>query len=1058
MAKGSTNQEHPNGRPMAFGEFEVDMALGELRRRGVRVHLQFVPLRLLEMLVSRPGELVRREEFFEQLWPHDATGILDDNLNSAVRKLRMTLRDDARNPRFIETVPRRGYRFIAPVRGAATTGAPSGLKSAATEHDQEARLACGRPPQIFVGRTRELAELSATLDETLASRRSWLVVVSGEAGIGKTRIAEQLGEKAEQSGVAVLWGRSLEERGGMPYWPWVQVLRALIRSSEDDTLRLEVGPGAADIATIVPELGQRLGVDPSAPLATAEQGRYRLFDSIAGFLQRTAERTPLLLVIDNLHWAGRPSLLLLEFLATALADSPVIIVGTYRGSEVSRHHPLFATLGALNRDARFVRHQLKGLSLAETRQYLDCMFGRNHPSGVADAIYRETEGNPFFVTEVVRLLQVEGKLTGRSDESPSGAQQQLVIDIPEGIREVIGKRLNHLSEACNRALSRASVIGRQFDFELLRLLMGDLDEDMLVDAVEEAADAGVVEEDEQRGNRYRFSHALIRETLYDEISGARRIRWHARVGEALEHLLHGEAAGPWLPQLAYHFAEAARRGENARAVHYNRRAGEQAESQLAYEEAATFYRNALDLLELEDTRMDSDKCDLFLALARNMSKAGSVVETLELSERGAGIARQLGDVQRLAEICLTMDYVVANMGMGAALALPVMESALELLDPGDSALRAELLGALSRASYAAGQHDRGAELTRQCLDMAQRVGDAKALVSAYRATIYARYPPEDFQLRMDVAQKMLKLARKMNDLELQCDAHGRYFYDLLEAGELGNADRHLHQVEELARTIRQPFYLHNNQVYRAMRAIMEGCYEAAEELAVQAFEAGRRVGRGDSAEGIFSMQMFAIRRDQGRLHELAPVLDAFVHERAADNAWRPGLLLMFCKLDRREAAATEFEHLARDDFNALPRDALWPTCLAYMAELAVYLDDRKRARQLHKFIEGYDGRNLVVGASVAYLGAAAHYLAMLESTLGEPGDARDHYDKAIELNRRMGARPWVARSQAGLASILLQQDSSPEEAGKLLKSARQTAGELGMQALAARTDAALEMI
>ncbi|MDT8449371.1 MAG: AAA family ATPase [Wenzhouxiangellaceae bacterium] len=1042
---------------ISFGAFELDLAAAELRRRGARVHLQFVPFKVLEMLVSRPGELVRREEFFDRLWPGDETGILDDNLNAAVRKLRTTLRDDARNPRFIETVPRRGYRFIAPVTGAPKESSSANGAVQTAEEGRVERPATRRLSQVFVGRARELADIAAMIDETLAERRGWLVAISGEAGIGKTRMAERLAGRAQEAGFAVLWGRSLEERGGVPYWPWVQVLRGLIRASEDDVLRQEAGPGAADIATIVPELGQRLGVAPTEPLATGDQGRYRLFDSIAGYLQRASERIPLLLVLDNLHWAGQPSLLLLEFLATALTDSPVIILGTYRGSEVSRHHPLFGTLGALNRDTRFVRHQLKGLNVEEVQQFLDATVDRDLPPGLAVAIHRETEGNPFFVTEVVRLLQVEGILDSRSDGSAQSVEQSLVIDIPEGVREVIGKRLNHLTESCNRALSRAAVIGREFDFELLRLLMEDSGEDTLLEAMEEAADAGVVVEDEQHRDCYRFSHTLIRETLYDEISAARRVRWHARVGRALERL-HGDAPGAWLPQLAYHFAEAARSGDSARAVDYNRRAGEQAESQLAYEEAAAFYRNALDILELDNDAADEAKCALLLATARSVSKAGAVSETMDLAEQGARIARRLGDSRRLAEICLTLDYVVANMGVGAGRALPLMESALDLLEPGDSALRAELLGALSRACYASGQHERGAALTRKCLDMARRIGDAKALFSGYRATIYYRYPPEDFPTRMSVAREMLDLARELNDLELQCDAHGRYFYDLLEAGELETADWHLHQVEELARTIRQPFYLHNNRVYRAMRAVMEGRYGAAEELAVEAFKAGRRVGRGDSAEGIFGMQMFAIRRDQGRLNELAPVLDNFVRERPADAAWRPGLALMYCKLDRRESAAAEFERLVRNDFDTVPRDALWPTCLAYLAELAAYLGDLDRARALHDFLRPYDGRNLVVGASVAYLGAAAHYLGMLEATLGRPDEAREHYRKAIEMNRRMGARPWIARSQEALAAVMLDDGGDAAEAGKLLDSARLTAREIGMGALAARTTAALERV
>jgi DNA-binding winged helix-turn-helix (wHTH) protein len=1036
----------------SFGEFRLDLEAEELHRRGARIHLQVMPLRVLAMLLEKPGELVRREAFFARLWPHDATGILDDNLNSAVRKLRIALDDDARQPQFIETVPRRGYRFLAPVSEEPVVSGLSGELASKMDRATRRRLGARELARIFVGREQEIAELDSTLVDCADARRNWLVMLAGDGGIGKTRLAEHLADDAAGRGMTVLWGRSLEEHiGDPPYWPWVQILRALIRASDEDVLAAELGAGARDIAGIVPEVGQRLGVTPSEPLASAEQDRFRLFDSIATYLRRVSGRTALMLVFDNLHWAGKPSLLLLEFLAPALAGTPILLLGTYRGTEVSRHHPLFDTLGALNREARFLRLQLKGLATPDVERFLQLVLRQVPPAGLAEAIQRETEGNPFFVSEVVRLLLAEGVLgpeRGRHDVVPAAP---LVIDIPEGIREVIGKRLNQLSAGCNRLLGHAAVIGRQFDLAVLRALLGEHDDEALASMLEEAVDAGVLVEDGQRPGRHRFHHALIRETLYDELSGSRRAGIHARVAESIESIHRSELA-PYLSQLAYHFAEAARTGGSAKAVAYNMRAAEQAEAQLAYEEAAGFYQVALDALELDPAPDERHACRLLLAMARSMSKVARVGEAQELALRGAAIARRLGDVNALVEACRTLDYLVANLGVAGAAALPLIEETLQAIGEADSAARAELLSFLAKARYMCGQSDLAEPAIAASIAVARRSGDAKALISAYRARWFSPYPPDKLAQRLEATTEMLRLAEEIGDGEMQRDAHDLCFYDQLELGNLGRADEHLRCSGELGEAIRQPFYITNHLVYRAMRAIMEGRYDEGEALAREALKAGQRMRR-DSAEGLFSMQMFAIRRDQGRLGELAPVLDAFVRDPNAGAVWRPGLALLYAKLDMADGARREFEALAADEFGNVARDALWPTCLAYLSEVAVYLGDRPRAEVLYRLLQPYQGRNLLVGASVAFLGAAADYLGMLAASLGYGDNARKHYEDALELNARMAATPWLARTRYRLA-ILLRGAGESERAASLFDAALATSRELGMAGLERRVRAA----
>jgi len=341
--------------------------------------------------------------------------------------------------------------------------------------------------------------------------------------------------------------------------------------------------------------------------------------------------------------------------------------------------------------------------------------------------------------------------------------------------------------------------------------------------------------------------------------------------------------------------------------------------------------------------------------------------------------------------------------------------------------------------------------------MARRVGDPKALVSALRARLYARDPTDDLEQRLIAAREMLQLAERIGDREAQREAHDMCFYDLVEKGDVEAADEHLLRAGELGRAIRQPFHAHNHLIYRTMRTLLQGRYAEAELMARQALEAGKRI-RCESAEGIFGMQMFTIRRDQGRLHELAAVLNAFTKDRPASMTWRPGLALMYSELGRADEARAELEHLARDNYAAIPRDVLWPTCLAYLVEVSDFLRDRERASQLYGLLRPYQGHALIVGSCVACLGASSHYLGVLAHCLDRADEAVNHFEDALAFNARIGARPWLARSQVRFGALLLERASTTDapRARELLGNALAIARELGMTSVAQRASALAE--
>ena len=354
---------------------------------------------------------------------------------------------------------------------------------------------------VFVGRQKEMGDLKAALEDAL-SGRGRLVTLVGEPGIGKTRTAQELATYAGLRGAQVLWGRSYEEQGVPPYWPWVQAIRSYVRERDPEQLRSEMGSGAADIAEVVSDVRERLPDLQPAPQLEPDQARFRLFDSITAFLKTASQRQPLVLVLDDLHWADQPSLMLLQFVARELGGARLLIIGTYRDVELSRQHPLAETLGELTRERLFQRVLLRGLTQEDVGRFIEMTSGNSTPRGLIEAVHTQTEGNPLFVTEVVRLLVQEGALTPDPSPSGRGETESWTIRIPEGVREVIGRRLNRLSQRCNETLTIASIIGREFEMRQLSGLIDDpsagpghaMSEDRLLDVLEEALSARAIEE------------------------------------------------------------------------------------------------------------------------------------------------------------------------------------------------------------------------------------------------------------------------------------------------------------------------------------------------------------------------------------------------------------------------------------------------------------------------------------------------------------------------------------------------------------------------------------
>ncbi len=488
---------------------------------------------------------------------------------------------------------------------------------------------------VFVGRDAELEEMRGLLEDALAGQGR-LLLLSGDPGIGKTRTADQLSTYARVRGARVYSGRCHEGDGQPPYWPWAEALRGYVLDADPVGLRWQLGSRAADVAQIVPELAERLGDVGEPPDMGTEQARFRIFDSFAAFLAGASGARPLMLVLDDLHWADEPSLLLLRFVARRLADTGLLLIGAYRDVELGRHHPLAETLGDLAGVDGTRRIALHGLEPKGIADYIELTAGVDRPPpDLADAIRDQTGGNPFFIGEVVRLMAAEGRL-GEAD----GRRE---VTIPQGVREVIGRRLDRLSEAANEVLRIAAVCGREFRLDVLdRVCDRSLPE--IEVALREAVANRLVDESAERPGRFAFYHALVRETLQAEVPAARRVRLHKRIAKALESVYEGEL-DDHLGELAHHFLEAGPLGDVGCAVDYATRAADAAEGRLAYEDAALLYAKAIDALELAPEPNAEPRLALLLKLGEAQTRASRVAHArrqLRAGRRARARARPTG--------------------------------------------------------------------------------------------------------------------------------------------------------------------------------------------------------------------------------------------------------------------------------------------------------------------------------------------------------------------------------------------------------------------------------
>ncbi|MGH9010369.1 MAG: ATP-binding protein, partial [Acidimicrobiia bacterium] len=514
-----------------------------------------------------------------------------------------------------------------------------------------------RRGRIFVGRDEELERLLGRWKEATTGERR-LALLAGEPGIGKTRLAVELADAVRESGGVVLAGRCDEDLG-VPYQPFVEALRHYVSCAAERRL----GRYAGELARLLPELPDLVAGLPEPLRSDPETERYRLFDALVGWLSDVSAEAPVLLILDDLHWAAKPTLLLLRHVPRSPEPLRLLVVGTYRDSDIGRGHPMTDLLPELRRDAEVERLALTGLDAAGVTAFIEAAAGHSldddgEARELPQVVWRETEGNPFFVAEVLRHLSESRAIEQRDGRWVLHADLG-ELGIPEGVRDVVGRRLSHLAESTNQLLAVAAVVGLEFEAAVVERA-GGVGEDEVLAALEEATGARLLVE--VPGPRYRFGHALVRATLYDELTGARRVALHRRVAQAIESL-HGRALDDHLPALAHHWARAsAPAADTARAVDYASRAGDRALTQLAPDEAVAYYRQALELLDVAEPA-EGQRLRLLIALGEAQRQAGDPAhrETLLAAAR---LAAERGDTDALARAALANTRPIFSSTVG----------------------------------------------------------------------------------------------------------------------------------------------------------------------------------------------------------------------------------------------------------------------------------------------------------------------------------------------------------------------------------------------------------
>jgi ActR/RegA family two-component response regulator/tetratricopeptide (TPR) repeat protein len=895
----------------------------------------------------------------------------------------------------------------------------------------------------FVGRETELRHLEAEL-ERASGGQGRVVLITGDAGIGKTSLAFELGRRARARGTLVLWGHCDDSRAAPAYWPWTKILRGYVGGIDPDVVREDLDAAGPALASLVPSL-RDTSRDPDGA-HPAECTRFQLFDAVIQFLRHAAARRPLVCVLDDLHEADGDSVQLLRSLTTEIADARLLVVAAYRDAVVDP--ATRAEIGRIaDHPAAGVVH-LSGFDETDVWRYIVETTDVRPPKALVRAIVGKTEGNPLFVADVVNLLAADERL----DEDPVAGELQLAI--PESRRQAVAHRLGRLSDACRRTLETAAVVGPEVEIQVLSLVL-DQDAASVRAAIDEAIAHRLVVVGELAG-AIRFTNVLVRDVLHDHVPAADRARIHGRIADVLETTSAARAERP-LAAIAHHrLASATCTADVARAYGYVVAAAQRAAELMAHEEAARCYELALRVAERAELATPIVQTELLVELAETHWRAGHTEAARAVGRRALAVAKESGEAAVGATAALAFAGRLPGFGAIACdeEVVAELERALTALPPTASALRAMLMARLAEELTYLPRRTADRTLAPKAITLARSLDEPAVLASVLRTTQWSVWTPDDVERRRQLAEEIVALAGRTHDPMLALDGELFRLWSALEHGEMDVARRQLVLASRLAERLRLPYYSWITTMARACLHIATGRFDDAERIADEALRAADATAN-PTVPLFVGAQRGHIMWHRGRFEELArwltDVVGGFSMLAATLDC---SLVITYAEAGQRELARAELGRFAADDFVGVPRNPMWLMNMTSLAVGCVAVGDVEAAGRLYPLLAPFARYNIVVVP--VWVGApVAHYMGGLAALLGDVVAARRHYEDALVLEARTGTRQWGARTQLAYAR-LLRASGRPGDAARadeLVASSRAIALELGLAPVLAQVDA-----
>ena len=865
----------------------------------------------------------------------------------------------------------------------------------------------------FVGRQPERDRLEAAWKRARAGQLT-LVLVAGEPGAGKTRLTAEFAQDAIATGATLLFG-SCEEGLGVPHQPFVECIRSLLAGAA----RPRLGPHAAELTRLVPELAEHMPELPPPLRSDPETERYQLFNAVVEMLDDVATDAPVVVVLDDLHWATPPTLQLLRHLVRSKLNAAVLVVGTFRSTDVDEAHPLTEAMADLHRSEAVERLDLAGLEAGYVRSYLEEIAGYAldaRADALAARVHAETDGNPFFVREVLLHLVEAGHLylvDGRweTDDAYLNA-------VPARARDVISQRLSRLGDDARTLLARAAVVGTDFRLGVLTRLV-DSDSDAIFDALERASAARLVQE--IGVDHYRFTHALVRSALLDGLSASRRARLHRQVAEALEASAD-DGGDSEVEELADHWVAAGEAGDPSKAIQYLRLAAARASEQLAHDAAANVLRRALDLARQigSDPRTEAE---LLADLGGAQRRAGDPVSRSTLLE-----------ASRLAHRTGATDLLVRSVLENArtAAVLEVDEERLALLELASGAIadqevpeRARLLACLGFELSFTHDRERWTSLLDEALATARRAGQPADLAFVLSMRVSAYRGPDTLTERLEACQEIETISARLDDPAMHFLASFRRAQVLMDAGDTAAFRVAVATMSELSDRLGQPLMAWNTARRRAELALLEGDLDAAEQRSLDM----RKIGLDlqlPNAEPIYVSFVAKLFNVMGR-PDRSVELWADWADRIHLIGFKFGLAHALFLAGRPAEAAERWERAATESLAELERDPWWLETVGIAAEAACDLGDERRAKVLVDVFAAHGHRH-VITSGVGALCSSDHAYGVALLGAGDLEAAVTTLRSAVAHGKEIEAPLLAAASQARLADALLRRAADDDEA------------------------------